>query len=237
MTIEKLNELIENAEKKIEKKKATIEKKDKQIKKKFDLLEKNGFSYDIDMQVLWEKDRDLYWKVWDIDALNEDGVRLQREIRELESKVKSYKEALDSEKNDIKFLNGRPKILNDLEEELYKEFYNRDSEYTDHLKNALNRLGYKDFCRLYKGQYSLTTRTDDDIKKEARSNAKYFTDDIYRRVYKEIGEIVDYSGVSVMGHALNGVFIGKEGKCSVETIEAGGYNIQKLHLRAIIHKM
>ena len=75
-------------------------------------------------------------------------------------------EALVDAKKDLDLVMKRPSILDDLEEELYHEFYNHDSEYTDHLKNALRRLGYKDFCRLYRGQYSITTRTDDDIKKK-----------------------------------------------------------------------
>lgn len=236
MTVEKIGELIKNAEAKIEKKLSTIGKKRRQIEKKEDLLVARGF-LSRDYQKIYEEDHDLYWKVYDIEYLKEDIDRHEKEIAELRKKIDSYKEALVDAKRDLDLVVKRPSILDDLEEDLYREFYNHESEYTDHLKNALCRLGYKDFCRMYRGQYSLTTRTDDDIKKEARLNAKCFTNDIWRRVYKEIGEVTDYSGVHVCGHVLNGVFVGKEGKCSVETIEAGGYNIQRLHLRAIIHRM
>ena len=161
MTVEKLNELISSVEAKIEKKLSTINKKKKQIEKKEDLLVAKGF-LSKDYQKIFEADHDLYWKVYDIKYLKEDIDRHEKEIAELRKKIDSYKEALVDVKKDLDLVMKRPSILDDLEEDLYREFYNNDSEYTDHLKNALRRLGYKDFRRMYKGQYSLTIRTDDD---------------------------------------------------------------------------
>ena len=72
-----------------------------------------------------------------------------------------------------------------------------------------------------------------DIAKE--KIAKY--DDLIERVVKITGEITDANGLSI-GYKgdINGYIIGKEGKASINTIDAGGYNIQCYHFRTLIHK-
>lgn len=74
-----------------------------------------------------------------------------------------------------------------------------------------------------------------ELKQEA--NRKY--DFIIERTNAAVGEIKDASGLyigSTRGE-LNGYIIGERGKVEVETIMAGGYNIQCLHLRVLIKKV
>lgn len=73
-----------------------------------------------------------------------------------------------------------------------------------------------------------------DLKIEAE--AKY--DDIIERTNKYIGEITDASGLSIGEKGdLNGIITGERGKVKVNTIGAGGYNIQCYHFRTLIHKI
>lgn len=61
---------------------------------------------------------------------------------------------------------------------------------------------------------------------------------LIKRVIKITGEITDakYLKVGVNGE-LNGFIIGTEGKANIETIFAGGYNIQCLHFRVLVKKV
>lgn len=62
---------------------------------------------------------------------------------------------------------------------------------------------------------------------------------MYYRVKKFTGEITDWSGVHACQGTwgmtvLNGYVVGKEGRAFVESILAGGYNIQRLHIRVLV---
>lgn len=73
-----------------------------------------------------------------------------------------------------------------------------------------------------------------DLKVDA--DAKY--DDIIERTNGLIGTIKDASGLSIGAKGeLNGFIKGQRGTVKVETIGAGGYNIQCFHFRTLIHKV
>ena len=59
------------------------------------------------------------------------------------------------------------------------------------------------------------------------------------RVIEKTGTIVDASGLVVTagnnGYAvINGCIKGENGSCVVESISAGGYNIQRYHIRTLV---
>lgn len=58
------------------------------------------------------------------------------------------------------------------------------------------------------------------------------------RVEKKIGQIKDASNLSISSNAeINGLIIGKIGRVEIETIYAGGHNIQCLHYRVLIKEI
>ena len=95
--------------------------------------------------------------------------------------------------------------------------------------------GHREWMKKYKtAGYQFMHKSDDELKKINKDAAKAHVLDIYRRIYEKTGEIIDYSNVTLQGHALNGLFIGKTGKVIAETIIAGG-EVQRLHNRCILH--
>lgn len=73
-----------------------------------------------------------------------------------------------------------------------------------------------------------------DLNEEA--NRKY--DFIIERTNAIVGEITDASGLSIGSKQdLNGFVVGMRGTAKVQTIGAGGYNIQCFHFRTLINKI
>ena len=59
--------------------------------------------------------------------------------------------------------------------------------------------------------------------------------DLYYRCTAAVGVLTDTANLYVGNNgSLNGFVVGENGKALVETITAGGYNIQRLHYRVLI---
>lgn len=67
--------------------------------------------------------------------------------------------------------------------------------------------------------------------------AKY--KDLVLRITNVVGEIQDVSNLSIgnKNGEINGIVKGSKGTANVETISAGGYNIQVFHYRVLVHKV
>ena len=76
----------------------------------------------------------------------------------------------------------------------------------------------------------------EDLKKALDQEAEHKYDEIVDKVQKYVGEITNASNLSVGAKGeLNGIVNGTEGSARVETIGAGGYNIQCYHFRTLVN--
>ena len=117
----------------------------------------------------------------------------------------------------------------DEEKAKYKAMYKEEDEYSKNFKNY-----WKFVTQFYDGQGTWEENMKRAVARE--KVAKY--DDIITRTNDLIGQITDAGGLHIGKKGdLNGVIIGSKGKATVETIGAGGYNIQRYHFRTLIHEL
>ena len=249
MTIETLTDRIAKAETKIEKKLNTISKKTAQIeKKKAALVKKYGINpdtfdrYDKAAREAFgrEGDTDIYWTLCDISSLQEDIKRGNKEIKETEKKLAEYREQLLVEDGkELEFLKI-PESMKLMQTELVDSWDKYDIEYRDRMRAEHKELGYIEFYKRHpKFDRDLFFRTNEQIHKENARSAKAMVWNLYNRVREVTGEVTEWKYLTCTigneGPVLNGIVIGEKGKANVDTILAGGYNIQKLHARTLVH--
>lgn len=96
--------------------------------------------------------------------------------------------------------------------------------------------GKYEYLAPYSGERTIeeaAAKLEKDLKQEAER--KY--DFIIERTNAIVGKITDASGLRIGAKEdLNGYIIGERGTAKVQTIGAGGYNIQCFHFRTLINK-
>ena len=193
-------------------------------------------------------ENDLKWTMKDLEAAKEALTKYQADlIAEKEKDNSRNVEAI------INFLNGWADRVYDW---YCKEFANYQVAYSDHVQKMEQyiefgtvkrgkydeyREAYKRFNQTWNFLYTyLDSKRDFDnlkFKKELEQDKKAKYDDIVNRANKICGTIKDASGLSIGEKGeLNGLVIGDRGRAYIETIGAGGYNIQCFHFRTLIHE-
>lgn len=236
MRIETLSERIANAEHKISKKQATILKKQSLIDKKQQLLKEKGVT---------EADSpETNLLRWDIEHYTEDINRLEREIASTTANLDGYRKQLAGlmERESV-LIKEIPEILKGLQAELVGRWDKWDIERKDRIRADYRELDYKGFSRRYThADVMFKNKSDEQIHKDNVQSAENLIIDLIYRVRSITGEITDWSDVRASAGTggftvLNGLVIGKEGRARVESITAGGYNIQRLHIRVLVHSV
>ena len=214
MKIETLSERIANAENKIGKKQLTIAKKQTLIAKKQQLIEAKGLANSDSPEALTLR--------WDIEHYTDDISRLEREINKTTLSLAEYRKQLTG-------LMERVSVW--------------DIERRDRIQLDYRELDYKEFSRKYThADVVFKGKSDEQIHDDNLQSAENLIIDLIYRVRKITGEITDWSDICASAGTggftvLNGTVIGKEGIAYVESITAGGYNIQRLHIRVLVHSV
>lgn len=254
MKIQTLRDRIEKAKTKIEKKQNTIVKKTAQIEKKYDALRKLGIEDPDkknaeDFRHLSETDsslwHDLYWIYADIEYLEEDIIRGGKEIEATKQTLAKYEAQLTGEiAKEETLLKDIPEVFNAMRDDLVALWDAWDRERRERLNRAYREHGYTEFFKRgnTRADYDFMYKTDEQIHGANVEAAKILILDLYYRVKDITGEVTDWSHIRATQGThgltvLNGTVIGKEGRANVESILAGGYNIQRLHVRVLVHSV
>lgn len=227
MNIVTLNERIAKAEEKVAKKTATIAKKTALIEKKNAQIEKAT------------DENERYWLVCDTNHLHEDIIRLENEIKETGATLEKYRKQLAGEiERENTLVREVPETLKRMQAELVEKWDAWDKEDKKRILAAYRELGYKKFFENHSwNELQEARRSDEEIHAANVRDAESAIINLIYRVRDAVGTITDWSGVHVSGGVLNGYVVGTEGRCVVETITAGGWNIQRFHLRVLVKQI
>lgn len=232
-----------------------IEKKMAQIEKLERLAKKYGSSLTDDQK---EKAMTLRWK-----ELNEYCGRNYELMGNMESyrtktkELESAKEQLakiekqEKAKQDKEAtLNNMPDAMKEFADRVEKAWNEHDKKTRAFLRSEYGKLeamypanslkGYNDFIKKYRySGYEMMHKTDEEFEKENHKNIEALILNLLNRVIEKTGTITDAKNLKVTsgngGYAvINGYVLGTDGKAIVESIGAGGYNIQKYHIRTLV---
>lgn len=154
----------------------------------------------------------------------------------MENNLKEIKEFISQWK--VRAINYYHQAIEDYKKE-YKELNEKYSHSNDDYKKEKKQLleKYNQIVINLSSGYSPKDREERLLKiieKEAATKEKTLID----RVNKEVGSIVKALTLNVgLNGELNGTIKGEKGTCKIETIYAGGYNVQCLHYRVLVYKI
>ena len=258
---------IEKKKNTIQKKEAAITKKAAYLMKKYGVDVETFDKYDTTAREIAgngkEGSNDIYWTMCDIDHYKEDLRRIPKEIAEIEAVVEKQKKQLAGEiAKEATFTTEIPERLIQYRDALIAEWDDFDKAKRQRLIDEYRRMeeeenvrrategkrpggteAYKAFIKKHRyAGYEFMYATDEEIHKSNEEDAKKLILNLINRVKDIVGEITDYSHLRVepgnQGFAvITGYVVGTMGRASVETILAGGYNIQRLHVRTLVHEI
>lgn len=234
----KLNNLLaslEKSEMKVEKTTATIERHFKQLNKKASALTKLGYDTDysnIDFTVRQSEFRKQvahfesqkwstetgksvteYYEVCDFYSKLEDIQNSYNKLAEAKKIVANWIVKVVSEKAKVDFATSAPQVIIDF-------------------VNSWGELAYEWMMENTKNPNAESIRTMIENDKQVKIIQ------LTMKVTEAVGEITTARQLDVSAKGdLNGIIEGQNGKARVETISAGGYNIQCYHYRTIVTKL
>ena len=257
MTSKDLRDKLNKALEKVEKCQNTIERHQKQLTKKQEKLlmvewtkQYLGETDDTLREIMWDDEKraeykrvtgdDLYWDCCDVQTKYADIKSAKRKLEDAKRVADNWREKLNKQvEKEMKIATVVPEAFKEARDELVKSWTEADLRLKEKIKKAVSEMEYKAYSKMY--PYSMREyylhHSEDDFRKANERDANVWLLDLYNRVVSVTGEITDASNIRWGGKCLDGYIVGKEGKAVVETIQAGGYNIQRLHLRTLVKDM
>ena len=152
-----------------------------------------------------------------------------QQVEALEKFENEYTNNLDEVLKELEIKYGKTAVLKK-SAEVKKELKDRKVDYTSrniYIKTHFNSVTVE----LSKLGSEMNERLESLLSSEVNKKRA----DFYARCYKVVGDITDASSLHVgKNGSINGTIVGKLGKAVVETIMAGGYNVQVLHYRVLV---
>ena len=244
MDLQKTKESLQKAVEKLDKKIALLHKYEDKAVKQRAAIESKGWDPDNKYCRQGKPDYDdSYWTICDYHGTLDSTRRTKTAIEEQNGVVTRWKEKLKKAMAEAKEQYELPEVLNVVRINIFNEWNKYDFERRVYLKAEYRIMDHSAFIKKYAySGYSFMRLTDDEIKNDNDRSSKALILNLWKRVKDITGPVTDVTNLHITnanefeGLALNGYVIGENGVADVESILAGGYNIQKLHIRTLVHE-
>lgn len=234
---------IKVLQERINKKEAQVQKLENKIAKwEANKTSEKAFEKEYGWLNTFEERKDEFKKDW-IENCERELRYASRDLEEAKTTLEKYYNMLEVEKQKENSINELPELFNDLQKLLIDKWDEFDIAYRDRLISEYKTLGYKEFYKKHSyACYDKMYESDEQIHENNVKASKEVILDLINRVSFITGEIKDYSQLRLNRDnngllILNGKVIGNKGTAKVESIYAGGYNIQRLHIRVLVNKV
>ena len=188
----------------------------------------------------WLKSHDRCW--------GGDAWSKANDLYDARNTLAKYQKQLTVETDRMNTLNQIPEALIEFKNNLV----DRWDRYDEWRRNCIhedmhkeNEMDYKEYKAMMwdkwgRNYMDLAFRKPADEHKSNVKDAETLILNLINRVTERVGQITDAQylrldrdndGFSI----VNGRIIGTKGECRVESIGAGGYNIQRYHIRVLVH--
>ena len=169
------------------------------------------------------------------NELAETKSKIERCEKRLAEKKVEYDKVKEEEAESYIDINEIPKAFLDAKAYLVETWVAWDIEERERIKKLRAELNHEKFRKMvtytHEKEYM---KSDEEFRKQEEKEAEIWLLDLYRRVRDITGTVKDASGIKWGGKCLDGIIKGEKGTAVVETIVAGGWNIQRLHLRTLV---
>lgn len=236
MTSTEILERINKAELKLDKKESLLKKKIEKCSIELNAMPneytKSSFLYSAYKDIR-NSNYSLFCEIESIYSTNND-------ILELKALISKYNEQLNKQQIKEFKLVSIPQVLTDFKNHLIECWNEYDKKRRENLKKTYNEVGYNDFFKSFnRSDYDLIHKSDKEIEKENEKSAEQIILNMLARVEEKVGVVTDCNGLHIsrdnLGYSvINGSVIGTKGNCYIESVGAGGYNIQRYHVRVLV---
>jgi hypothetical protein len=240
MKVADLKIKVQKAEEAVQKAQKTIERHAIQMEKKLNVILEHG--WDPEDRYCREgtpEHNEAYWAICEYETKVEDVKNATKKLEDKMRILNNWKERLvAAEAKERKFLMEVPECMKTMMNQLITMWDEHDKTRRDALKESYRNARYAEWVKKHtRADYEFMHLTDDQIHGLNVMAAEDLIMDLYNRINAITGEVTDWDGIHYGGKALNGEVHGQLGSVRVESILAGGYNIQRLHIRVLVHEI
>ena len=237
---------LETIQKNILKVETWINKKNKTTEKKLAIVNKAGYMLNSTLESVLMEDKMQYAElkraqdndekqsiidnIYSLILVVDDYQRKERELKKLKTSENELIQTLNNMTNEQKQEQENRKKEVELNNYIKKEIENinvlsLEKWLQDYKENYIKA------CKEHLNGYSLTRALREADQAVIDQKIKIVT-----RTFKKVGKIVDISFATIGNDgSFNGIVIGENGTANIQTVLAGGYNIQRLHYRVLVH--